>query len=82
VLAVGYKKTLSSSTAAAVVATSLAMVMSTSVFGACKTTLRGELVQAQTAPLRPVFLGKFLFFDLPKLRRPAKRVHRSAFSPS
>ena len=40
------------------------MTMSTSALGACKATLRGELAQAQTAPSRPVFVGKFLFFDL------------------
>jgi hypothetical protein len=55
-------KTLSSSTAAAVVAASLAMVMSTSALGACKTTLRGELVQAPV-PGR-AFPKKFLFFNL------------------
>jgi hypothetical protein len=48
--------------AAAAVVASLAMVMSTSAMGACKATLRGELVQApgggQAFPL------KFLFFSL------------------
>src|SRR5882724_4416684 len=46
---------------AAVVA-SLAMVMSTGAQGACKTTLRGELVQAPGP--RPAFPRKFLFFTL------------------
>jgi len=41
---------------------SLAMMMSTSALGACKTTLRGELVQAPV-PGR-AYPGKFLFFDL------------------
>jgi hypothetical protein len=61
----GDTKTLSSSTAAAVVAAVLAMVMSTSAFGTCKTTLRGELVQAQAAPVfRQAYPRKFLFFSL------------------
>jgi hypothetical protein len=50
------------STAAAAVVASLAMVMPTGAQGACKTTLRGELVQApgagQAIPL------EFLFFSL------------------
>jgi hypothetical protein len=45
-------KTTFSSPAAAVMA-SLAMMMSTSAFGACKATLRGELVQAPVS--RPSF---------------------------
>ena len=50
------------SSTAAVVAASLAMVMSTSALGACKTTLRGELVQAPV-PCQ-AFPMKFLFFSL------------------
>jgi hypothetical protein len=46
---------------------SLAMT-STSALGACKTTLRGELVQAQAAPvLRPAYPQKFLFFYLAEM---------------
>jgi hypothetical protein len=63
----GYKTLLSSPTAAVVVMVSLAM-MSTSALGACKTTLRGELVQAQTATvLRPAYPKKFLFFYLAEM---------------
>src|SRR5262245_57191090 len=59
-----YKKTFSSPAAAVLVMASLAIV-STSALGACKTTLRGELVQAPPAPvLRQAYPGKFLFFDL------------------
>ena len=48
--------------AAAAVAASLAMVMSTGALGACQTTLRGELVQA---PDRlPAVPRKFLVFTL------------------
>ena len=48
--------------AAAAVVASLAMVTSTSALGACKTTLRGELVQA---PDRlGAFPHKFLVFNL------------------
>jgi hypothetical protein len=59
-----HKKTFSSPAAAVVVMASLAM-MSTSALGACKTTLRGELVQAPAAPvLRQAHPEKFLFFYL------------------
>jgi hypothetical protein len=44
-----------------VAAVSLAMMMSTSALGACKTTLRGELVQT---PSRQAFPRKFLLFSL------------------
>ena len=60
----GHPKTFASSTAAAAVAASLAVVMPTSALGACKTTLRGELVQAQTAPPRKAYPQKFLLFYL------------------
>jgi hypothetical protein len=61
-------KTLSSAVAAVVVAVSLAMVTPTSALGACKTTLRGELVQAEPAPvLRPAYPRKFLFFYLAEM---------------
>jgi hypothetical protein len=64
----GYKQPLSSSRAAAVVAASLVMVMSTSAFGACKITLRGELVQAQAEPVfRQAYPRKFLFFYLAEM---------------
>jgi hypothetical protein len=54
----------SSSVAAVLIAASLAM-MSTSALGACKTTLRGELVQAPAAPVfRQAYPDKFLFFNL------------------
>lgn len=56
------KKTLSAAAAAVVVA-SLAMVTSTSALGACKTTLRGELVPTEELPWY-TFEGKFLFFSL------------------
>ena len=60
-----HKTTFSSPAAAVVVMASLAMMMSTSAFGACKTTLRGELVQAPAAPvLRQAYPRKFLFFSL------------------
>jgi hypothetical protein len=49
------------SLAAAVVA-SLAMVLSTGALGACKTTLRGELVQAPDRS--KAFPRKFLLFEL------------------
>jgi hypothetical protein len=55
-------KTFSSALAAGLVAASLAIVMPTSALGACKTTLRGELVQA--AVPRQAFPLKFLFFWL------------------
>jgi hypothetical protein len=55
------KKTLSA--AAAAVVASLAMVTSTSALGACKTTLRGELVPTEELPWY-TFQGKFLFFWL------------------
>jgi hypothetical protein len=59
-----HKKTFSSPAAAVVAMASLAM-MSTSALGACKTTLRGELVQAPAAPvLRQAYPDKFLFFNL------------------
>lgn len=62
----GHTKTFSS--VAVVVAASLAIMMSTSAFGACKTTLRGELVQAESAPvLRPAYPQKFLFFYLAEM---------------
>src|SRR5215467_9364710 len=54
--------TVSSTAAAVAVAASLAMGMSTSALGACKTMLRGELVQAPVP--RPAFPMKFLFFSL------------------
>jgi hypothetical protein len=57
-----HKTTFSSPAAAVVVMASLAMVMSTSALGACKTTLRGELVQAPV-PGR-AFPKKLLFFNL------------------
>ena len=57
--------------AAAAVVASLAMVMPTSALGACKTTLRGELVQApgggQAFPL------KFLFFSLSEITQETKK---------
>jgi hypothetical protein len=57
-----HMQTCSTALGAVVVAATLAMAMSTSALGACKTTLRGELVQApgggQAFPL------KFLFFSL------------------
>ena len=60
----GYKKTFSSPAAGVLLMASLAM-MSTAALGACKTTLRGELVQAPPAPvLRRAYPGKFLFFSL------------------
>ncbi|UPK00616.1 hypothetical protein [Bradyrhizobium sp. 170] len=58
-------RTKTFSSAAAAVAVSLAMVTSTSALGACKTTLRGELVQAPV-PGR-AFPKKFLFFDLAEM---------------
>jgi hypothetical protein len=68
VLAVDHRTTFSSAAAAIVVAASLAMMMSTSALGACKTTLRGELVQAEAAPvLRPAYPQKFLFFYLAEM---------------
>jgi hypothetical protein len=54
-------KAIFSSAAAAVVA-SLAMVLSSDALGACKTTLRGELVQASDRD--PAFPQKFLVFRL------------------
>ena len=69
-----HKTTFSFPAAAVVVMASLSMMMSTSALGACKTTLRGELVQAPV-PGR-AFPKKLLFFNL------AKRVQSSAFSPS
>jgi hypothetical protein len=58
-------KTISFPATVVVVMASLAMMMSTSAFGACKTTLRGELVQAQAAPVfRQAYPRKFLFFSL------------------
>jgi hypothetical protein len=65
VLTVDHRTTFSSAAAAIVVAASLAMMMSTSALGACKTTLRGELVQAPV--LRPVYPQKFLFFYLAEM---------------
>ena len=63
----GCKALLSPPAAAVVVVASLAM-MSTSALGACKTTLRGELVQAQPAPvLRQAYPRKFLFFHLAEM---------------
>ena len=68
VLTVDHRTTFSSAAAAIVVAASLAMMMSTSALGACKTTLRGELVQAEAAPvLRPAYPQKFLFFYLAEM---------------
>jgi hypothetical protein len=68
VLTVDHRTTSSSAAAAIVVAASLAMMMSTSALGACKTTLRGELVQAEAAPvLRPAYPQKFLFFYLAEM---------------
>ena len=68
VLTVDHRTTFSSAAAAIVVAASLAMMMSTSALGACKTTLRGELVQAEAAPvLRPAYAQKFLFFYLAEM---------------
>jgi hypothetical protein len=55
----GHLTSPSSTAAAAAGAVLLAMITSTGALGACKTTLRGELVQA---PTRPAFPGKFLFF--------------------
>jgi hypothetical protein len=53
--------------AAVAIAASLA-VTSTSALAACKTTLRGELVQAPAAPvLRQAYPQKFLFFHLAEL---------------
>jgi len=56
-----HTKTLSSSVAAVVIAALL--TMSTSALGACKTTLRGELVPDAPIPSL-AFEGKFLFFSL------------------
>jgi hypothetical protein len=60
-LAMDRRTTFSSAVAAVGVIAALAMV-STSALGACKTTLRGELVQAPV-PGR-AFPKKLLFFDL------------------
>jgi hypothetical protein len=57
-------KTIFSSAAAAVVA-SLAMVLSTAALGACKSTLRGELVQAPDRS--KAFPRKFLLFELAEI---------------
>jgi hypothetical protein len=54
-----YMTTFPSATAAVVMAS---LAMSTGALGACKTTLRGELVQAPGP--RPAFLLKFLLFSL------------------
>jgi hypothetical protein len=51
--------------AAAIAVPLCAMGISTSALGACKTTLRGELVQAQTP--RTAFPGKFLSFSLSEI---------------
>ena len=61
VLAMDHKTTFSS--AAAAIVASLAMVMSTSALGACKTTLRGELVQAPGGGNK-AYPREFLFFSL------------------
>jgi hypothetical protein len=50
------------SSAAAAVLASLAIVLSTDALGACKTTLRGELVQAPDQS--KAFPNKFLVFKL------------------
>jgi hypothetical protein len=66
----GDTKTFTSSTAAAVVAASLAMVLSTSALGACKTTLRGELVRSPEDQARHEYQAsprKFLFFFLDEI---------------
>jgi hypothetical protein len=70
------------SSAAAAVLASLAIVLSTDALGACKTTLRGELVQAPDQS--KAFPNKFLVSNFPKPSRTTERVHRSAkyFSPS
>ena len=57
--------------AAAAVAASLAMVMSTGALGACKTTLRGELVQAPGGG--KAFPLQFLFFSLSETTQETKK---------
>ena len=64
VLAMDHRTTFSSAVAAVGVIAALAMT-STSALGACKTTLRGELVQAPV-PGR-AFPKKFLFFYLAEM---------------
>jgi len=67
VLAMDHRTTFSSVVATVAVMASLAMT-STNALGACKTTLRGELVQAPAAPvLRPAYPRKFLFFYLAEM---------------
>lgn len=61
VLAMDHKTTFSS--AAAAIGASLVIVMSTSALAACKTTLRGELVQAPGGGNK-AYPREFLFFSL------------------
>jgi hypothetical protein len=65
----------SASTAASIVVVASMVMASTSALGACKTTLRGELVQAPAAPvLRQAYPEKFLFFNLVEMT-PASRTN-------
>jgi hypothetical protein len=79
-LAMNHKTTFSS--AAAAFAASLAMVMSTSALGACKTTLRGELVQAPqvAAPSGQAFPRKLLFFSLDEITQANIRSAENRFA--
>jgi hypothetical protein len=75
-------QTYSTALGAVTVAASLAIVMSTSALGACKTTLSGELVQAPDAG--QAFPLKFLFFSLSETTqdngtRPEKRTIFQSF---
>ncbi|NPU69590.1 hypothetical protein HL667_31620 [Bradyrhizobium sp. 83012] len=60
-------RTFSSIATAVTVAASMAMVVSTSALGTCKTTLRGELVRSPEDEARREYRvspSKFLFFSL------------------
>ena len=77
-----HKTTFSS--AAAAIAASLAMVTSTGALGACKTTLRGELVQAPLvaaiAPSGQAFPRKLLFFSLDEITQDNIRRAENRFA--
>ena len=77
-----HKTTFSTALGAVVVAATLAMVMSTGALGACKTTLRGELVQAPmvAAPSGQAFPRKLLFFSLDEITQDNIRSAENRFA--
>jgi hypothetical protein len=68
--------------AAAAFGASLATVMSTGALGACKTTLRGELVQAPivAAPSGQAFPRELLFFSLDEITQDNIRSAENRFA--